>query len=275
MSLEHHQLNSDEEKLIREARLFFETPHALKNMSEALGQPLTSIQKKLPEAVQRALSRLSEKALFRALKLALKTVPKQASRSPENIPPLSTLVRPQKTMATVSGLVGGFWGFPGLVVEIPTTTVIIMNSIAKTAHEFGEDLNDPDTQLECLYIFGMDAPGRMVNSTESAYYSSRIAFAGLIKNAAANFSKGAVTSLGLNPVIRSLLSKVASRYQLRLGQKFLSQTAPVIGALGGATLNYVFMQHYEKAAYFHFGMRHLERKHGAEQVQKFFMKDLG
>jgi hypothetical protein len=42
---------------------------------------------------------------------------------------------------------------------------------------------------------------------------------------------------------------------------------PVVGAAGGATVNVLFITHFQAMAGGHFTVRRLERKYGAELVQ--------
>ena len=46
-----------------------------------------------------------------------------------------------------------------------------------------------------------------------------------------------------------------------------SQGVPVIGALGGATVNVLFIDHFQDMARGHFVVRRLERKYGADEVE--------
>ncbi|MGC1315990.1 MAG: EcsC family protein, partial [Pseudolabrys sp.] len=43
-------------------------------------------------------------------------------------------------------------------------------------------------------------------------------------------------------------------------------TIPVIGALGGAAINYAFIDHFQSVARGHFTVRRLERKYGKDTV---------
>jgi hypothetical protein len=49
---------------------------------------------------------------------------------------------------------------------------------------------------------------------------------------------------------------------------------PVIGALGGATINLLFVDHFQEVARGHFIVRRLERKYGKEEVKEEYMKIL-
>jgi hypothetical protein len=63
-----------------------------------------------------------------------------------------------------------------------------------------------------------------------------------------------------------LLTQVASRFGLVVTQKAAAQTIPVIGALGGAAINYAFIDHFQSVARGHFTVRRLERKYGRDIV---------
>jgi EcsC family protein len=61
-------------------------------------------------------------------------------------------------------------------------------------------------------------------------------------------------------LLRSPLGSVSSFH------KRLPQTIPVIGALGGAAINYAFIDHFQSIARGHFTVRRLERKYGKDIV---------
>ena len=63
-----------------------------------------------------------------------------------------------------------------------------------------------------------------------------------------------------------LITQVASRFGAVVTQKAAAQTIPVIGALGGAAVNYAFIDHFQSVARGHFTVRRLERKYGKEII---------
>jgi hypothetical protein len=63
-------------------------------------------------------------------------------------------------------------------------------------------------------------------------------------------------------VLVRLIAQVASRFGVVVTQKAAAQTIPVIGALGGAAVNYAFIDHFQSVARGHFTVRRLERKYG-------------
>ena len=51
------------------------------------------------------------------------------------------------------------------------------------------------------------------------------------------------------------ITLVASRFGVVLTQKFAAQALPLVGALGGASVNYVFIEHFQDMAQGHFTVR--------------------
>jgi hypothetical protein len=52
-----------------------------------------------------------------------------------------------------------------------------------------------------------------------------------------------------------------------VSQKLAAQAIPAVGAVGGATVNLIFMDHYQSMARAHFTVRRLEKMYGKEIVQ--------
>jgi hypothetical protein len=50
-------------------------------------------------------------------------------------------------------------------------------------------------------------------------------------------------------------------------QKVAAQALPVVGALGGAAVNYAFIEHFQDVARGHFTVRRLERLYGKDVVR--------
>jgi EcsC protein family len=50
------------------------------------------------------------------------------------------------------------------------------------------------------------------------------------------------------PVVVRFITQVASRFGVVLTQKFAAQALPVVGALGGASVNYLFIEHFQETA---------------------------
>jgi hypothetical protein len=118
-----------------------------------------------------------------------------------------------------------------------------MRSIAEIARAKGEDLTSDDTKRACLQV---------------------LAFGGLDSNDDPEIGYWAVRASLTHGPIELLIRQVASRLSIVLSEKILAQAVPVVGALAGGALNYVFMGYYQQMAEIHFTLRRLERKYGNE-----------
>jgi hypothetical protein len=69
------------------------------------------------------------------------------------------------------------------------------------------------------------------------------------------------------PLLVRFVAQVASRFGVVVTQKVAAQAVPVVGALGGAAVNYAFIEHFQDVARGHFTVRRLERTYGEELVR--------
>lgn len=95
------------------------------------------------------------------------------------------------------------------------------------------------------------------------------AVARLIANAG-----GAIVERGASsasaPMFAALVNAVAPRFGVIASERAAASALPVLGALGGATLNLLFVPHFERAAHAHFTIRRLERLYGPEVVHSYY-----
>lgn len=270
-------MTNDEVDFIRRAEDFFENDSVLMRMANAIGKPASFIQKALPGLVQKGIVKAVDKSLQAALQTAFKTL--------KDVPPqdITTAIQSSRksrtlhgTMAAGSGAVGGFFGGPGMVVELPVTTTIMMRNIAAIANEFGFSKTDPQTALECLYVFSLGTRAKTDDDFDSAYYTSRMAMAAALRNSAqyiaSSGTKAAIDSLrkGASPIVINLLSRVAAYFEIVVSEKLVAGAIPVIGSAGAAAVNLAFTDYFGQAAQYHFGLLALERKYGQEAVQKIY-----
>jgi hypothetical protein len=158
---------------------------------------------------------------------------------------------PQRAAVTraaviASGAASGFAGLAGFLPDATFTTLAIMREIARIAAAQGEDLSSEDARRACLEVFAFRSAAD-ADESELGYFSARLVFQG-------------------RP-FTMLLSEVAARYGLVLGEKFSLQIVPVAGAVAGAALNAAFLAHYRNLAAAHFTIRRLERTHGRDAVR--------
>lgn len=274
-------IRKDERIFIHLASKFLDRPGFLLRLANSLGRPLELALGALPARHQRIIHQASEMALHKGLRVVARTVIKP------NIIETFTLAEAKSrkvgrwhSMASFGvGAAGGLFGIASLPLELPVTTAIMLRSIAAIAGEFGMDLQDPQVQLECLYILTLGSPNTSADdSMRSAYWTSRTAFSTSVQDAArfiAGKSAREVMKAVENRSARGLIkfiTAVASRFEVVVSEKMLAEAVPVIGAIGGGIINAAFTDYFSDAARFHFGLRALENRHGREAIEKFYHK---
>lgn len=271
---------ADERKFLSEAAHFLEKPSMFVRMANKAGQPIEKLQSLLPVPVRESLHDVTRKSVEGALKVALKTIPegtsshslKQSEIKARNMGRLHTLG------SAVTGSIGGLFGLPALIVELPVTTATMLRSIAENARAFGFDLSDPKVQLECMYVFTMGSTSPRDDAMETTYYSSRVGFSEMITGAAKFVAKHTTKEIlealerGAAPQLVKFITAVASKFEITITRKVLSSAVPLVGAIGGGVINSVFTHHFSKAAQYHFGILRLERIHGEAAVRAFYQQ---
>ena len=161
---------------------------------------------------------------------------------------------------------GGCFGLAALPIELPISTIIMLRSIGDVARSEGEDLADPESALACLQVFALGTREGETNAAESGYFAVRGTLAKSVAEAARFITERGVLAEGA-PVLVRFISQVASRFGVVVTQKLAAQAVPVIGALGGAAVNYAFIGHFQDVARAHFVVRRLERRYGKGAVR--------
>lgn len=269
-------LGAEELAFIARAAGYLEKPSLLIRLADLAGKPVEWILRKLPGFAQRIVHRAVERALRSALSAALRTLG-DVPRASGSIIAAESSGAPRRLghvlSASATGAVGGFFGVVALPVELPLTTVLMLRSIADVAGTMGEDLTTTEGRLECLTVFSLGGPSKDDDASETSYYGQRVALARLVDEAAkwaarasAHEMSGALKS-GEAPALVRLIARIAARFDIAVTEKEAAQAIPVLGALGGAVVNAVFTSHYNELARYHFGLRRLEREHGAAEVK--------
>jgi hypothetical protein len=171
--------------------------------------------------------------------------------------------------AGAMGAVGGAFGIPALAAELPVTTTIMLRSIADIARSEGHSVRTPRTQLACLEVFALGGPGRGDDASETGYFAVRMALARAVSEAAEHIAFRGMASEGAPALVR-LVTAIAARFGIPVTQKILAQAVPVVGAAAGATINVLFMQHFQDAARGHFTVLRLEDVYGADSVKRAY-----
>ena len=243
------------------AHSLLENPGLAAQLANFVGAPIENlINKRLPAVVSRRIDSITRRALQLSLGSAIRTL-----RSGKR--PAATGRHKLAVMAT--GGAGGFFGLAGLAVELPLTTTLMLRSIAAIARAEGEHLEDPETALACLEVLAHGGPAKDDDGAESGYFAVRAALAQQLNAAARHIAAHGITHKG-GPALVTLLSRVAAKFSVNVGEKVAAQAVPLVGAASGAALNMLFIKHFQAVARGHFTIRRLERTYGEIAVRQAY-----
>jgi EcsC protein family len=255
---------TDRAALVRAVQLLERTSLAVR-FAEIAGQPVNRILGLLPSVANRRLTGILEGALRECLTVALDSLDDTPT-----LPPSPWL---SKVMAGMTGGLGGFIGLPALALELPLTTMFMLQSIAEIARHQGEDLKRAETGLACLEVFALGDRRAARNSSakraDIGYYATRAMLAKFTADLAACVVQRQAVDAA-SPVATRMVSEIASRFGLAVSERAAASALPIVGALGGATVNMVFMDHFQQIAQGHFVVRRLERRYGGETVRGLY-----
>ena len=69
------------------------------------------------------------------------------------------------------------------------------------------------------------------------------------------------------PALVRLITVIATRFGIVVSEKAAAQAVPIIGGVGGAVINTLFIDHFQLMARGHFTVRRCERAYGVEIVR--------
>lgn len=254
-------LSASELSELREAKKLLENPGIVAKVSDFVGTPIEKVLKRLPKSMTVTVNEITKKSIEKALNIALLTMDKDVREASSNWW--------HKLAVGATGATGGLFGLPGLAIELPVSTMIMLRSIADIARSEGEDLSCPIAKLQCVQVLALRGKSKSDDGTETGYFAARTALAKSISEAAAHLTKKGLSQHGAPAIIR-LISQVASRFSIVVSEKTAVQAVPVVGAFGGAVINTLFIEHFQDMARGHFIVRRLERLHGQDDVRRLY-----
>jgi hypothetical protein len=231
-----------------------------------LGAPIEALMRVLPKPLSLMIRWVTERALGRFLGLAIDSLGKGSAFGSSELT--------HRGLVMASGALGGFWGLPGLFVELPVSTVLMLRAIAAVAQSEGEDLEALEARWACLEVFTLGGTRSEDDAAETGYYAVRASLARLVSEAAEFLAGRGAVQEGA-PLLIRLMTVVTSRFGVVVSEKALAEMIPLIGALGGALINLLFVSHFQTMASGHFIIRRLERKYGSEAVKKEYQRQAG
>ena len=247
---------------LKAAKSLLESPGLAAKISSFVGTPIEKGFALLPRQWSTVVNDATRKAIETALKVALWTMnDATAVTAPSNWW--------HKLAAGASGAAGGAFGLAALSIELPVSTTIMLRSIADIARSEGEDLKSADAQLECVQVLALGGNSKSDDGTEIGYFAARAAMAKAVSEAAAHLAAQGLTQHG-SPALLRLIAQIASRFSIVVSEKAAAQAVPVVGAIGGAVINTLFIDHFQDMARGHFIVRRLERLHGADRIKLLY-----
>jgi len=244
--------------VLREACEHLEHPSLAARLSNVVGTPIEVLLNLLPRRWFKGLQGTAERAIVKAMDSALSSM-----HRPREI---SAHQAYYKALTAGSGALSGLVGLPGLLVELPITTTLMLRSIAEIARDQGEDIHSEDTRNACLEVFALGGRTEMDDAADTGYYGVRLALSSYLTLAAAQAMHQTILTDG-PPTLVLLIQAVAARFGQQLSTRAAARMLPLIGAASGAAINTIFMQHFQDMAHGHFSVRRLERKYGEALVR--------
>ena len=272
------ELQPDDIAALERAHALLESPSIVVRLTNIVGKPLESALDRLPDSAGRRVHSAVQGALTKSVRVALGSM--------RDSPNTTASTRSHTLVSAASGAAGGFFGFAGLLVELPVTTTIMLRSIADIARSEGFSLQDPSIAQDCVAVFALGGPSRGDDASETGYYATRAMLNEVLKQTAAALAKNATASAGQQGAaavsagkagvwLAKMIEAVASRFGVVVTHKFAAQLVPVIGAASGAAVNTLFIQHYQDMARGHFTIRRLEQVYGPELVHAAYAELAG
>jgi len=252
------QIQSRELAELKRAKKLLENPNLAIKITNYIGVPIEKAIKLLPEKAHTVISKASREALLKALEYSMVTIlDKQKIRTSKKI---------NKLLTTISGGIGGAFGLAAIPIELPVSTMLILKSIAEIAKSEGHDINTIETKLSCIEVFALGGNSKKDDASDNSYWVMRAVMAKEISSAAKYLGQKGFAKESA-PAIVKLVNKIVARYSVVITEEVAAKAVPIVGAVSGAGINLIFMDHFQKMAEGHFTVKRLEKKYGAEAVR--------
>jgi hypothetical protein len=264
-SLAAQSLSDDDLKALRRAKHELESPALAMKLASIVGAPLEKLLSRMPAFANEKVADATELALRKCLAIALRTLGRKDAGLPLAAPEKPSNLLHKFAVAT-TGAAGGAFGLFALPVELPVTTTLMFRSICDIARSEGEDLSSIDTQLQCLTVLGMGSTSSADDDADFGYFIMRGALAQAVSKASSEIATKGFTTHGSAALLR-LVNTIAARFSVQVSEQIAAKSIPAIGAVLGAMVNTVFIDHFQQVAHAHFTVRRLERQYGQQTVE--------
>ncbi len=248
---------------LKYAKSLLENPSVAAKLVNVLGKPIERGLEFLPENWSLMVQDAARKALRKAFDFAIMTMDNKAAIPASN--------QFHKISVAALGALGGAFGLATLPIELPVSKIIMLRSIADVARSEGEDIKRIETKLACMEVFALGGGSKATESAETGYYAVRASLATLVSEATKYIGTRRVAEEGAPALIR-LIDSIATRFGVVVSEEAMATAIPALGAIGGALVNAIFIDHFQDIARGHFIVRRLERIYGEEEVKREYEK---
>ena len=252
------ELTTNDLEELGRAKALLESPGLAAKITDLLGTPIEKGFELLPAKWSEKVQIATRASLDKALSLAVGTMDGKTGELPSNVW--------HKIAVALSGGAGGVFGLAALPLELPISTTIMLRSIADIARSHGEDLKTVASRLACLEVFALGGTSSKDDATETGYFLIRAALAKAVTEAAEYIAERGVAEEAAPALVR-LIAVIGARFGVVVSEKAAAMAIPLIGAVAGAAVNTLFIDHFQNMAAGHFTVRKLERKYGAPAVK--------
>jgi hypothetical protein len=261
-------LTQEDLATLRRAKEALESPSLTMKLASVVGSPIEKLMARMPNIAQEKVDDATQAALKKCLQLALRTLSKSTVDGVV-LPPEKPHNLMHKLAVATTGAAGGAFGLFALPVELPVTTTLMFRSICDIARSEGEDVHLIDTQLQCMMVLGMGGPSSSDDNADIGYFIVRGTLAQSVSKATSEIAAKGLSGHGSTALLK-FLQTVASRFSVQVSEQVAAKSIPAIGAVLGAMVNTVFIDHFQQMAHGHFTVRRLERQYGQLAVERAF-----
>lgn len=158
----------------------------------------------------------------------------------------SARLRAPKGTILLTGALGGAFGIPGALAELPVSLLLFLQAIREEAEAAGLDPARDSVRAAAVDIL---LRGQVIGAEEAlqpGFLDTRLGLSG--------------------PLVSGWVVSLVPRLAPILGQRLAAGAVPVIGALGGALTNRAWAAHYRGLARVRYGLVALAEVHGVAAV---------
>lgn len=242
------------------AKARLEYPGLTARIVDFTGKPIEWGFEQLPSEWNQKIGEVTHTIIYKSLEYVVLTLGEDSWWSGQRL---------HKVLVAITGAAGGWFGGISLPLELPVSTGLILRSIADIARSEGHDLSQIDTKLSCIEVLALGDWDEYATAKGGNYWVVRGALAKATSEAAAFIAEKGLVEEG-SPALVRFITTVAARFSIRLTEGAAAKAIPVVGALAGAAINLLFIEHFQEMARGHFVVKRLEKQYGTQVVKEAY-----